>query len=152
MDEFLKPLVDAEQLAAARYADVVMPHWHDNRVVLIGDAAHAMSPQLEQGANMGLMDAYELVRQLMSQPSVPDALSQYSTARKHHLRYYQWASRWLTPLFQSYRTAAPWLRDRLMNSGNQLPMVRRFGADTLVGVKQGWLRANMDLGEIDSLW
>ena len=39
------------------YRDAVMPRWHRERLVLAGDAAHAMSPQLGQGVNMALMDA-----------------------------------------------------------------------------------------------
>ena len=146
--EFLAGLTDGGQIAAARYSDVVMQHWHDRRVVLIGDAAHAMSPQLGQGATMGLLDAYVLTQMLRQANDVPEALSQYSAARKHHLRYYQWASRWLTPLFQSNRTVAPWLRDRFMNSGNIVPAVRRVGARTLVGAKQGWFRRDFDVDGI----
>lgn len=146
--DFLDGLTSDGQIASARYADVVMPHWHDQRVVLIGDAAHAMSPQLGQGATMGLLDAYVLTQVLRQAADVPEALAQYSAARKHHLRYYQWASRWLTPLFQSDRTVAPWLRDRFMNTGNIVPAVRRVGARTLVGAKQGWFRRDFDVDGI----
>src|SRR5262249_48308737 len=46
-----------DQLRLARYADVAMERWHDERVVAIGDCGHGMSPQLGQGANMALVDA-----------------------------------------------------------------------------------------------
>jgi hypothetical protein len=51
-------LRDAGQLARAVYRDAVMTRWHHGRMVLAGDAAHAMSPQLGQGVNMALLDAW----------------------------------------------------------------------------------------------
>ena len=37
----------------SRYRDVAMYPWHADRIVFIGHAAHATSPQLGQGANLG---------------------------------------------------------------------------------------------------
>jgi salicylate hydroxylase len=39
-----------------------LPTWYKDRVVLAGDAAHATSPHLGQGANQAMEDAYYLVR------------------------------------------------------------------------------------------
>jgi 2-polyprenyl-6-methoxyphenol hydroxylase-like FAD-dependent oxidoreductase len=39
-----------------------LPTWHKGRVVLLGDAAHAMSPAGGQGASMALADAMLLAR------------------------------------------------------------------------------------------
>lgn len=41
-----------------------LPNYHDTKVVLIGDAAHAMTPNLGQGACQGLEDAAVLARLL----------------------------------------------------------------------------------------
>ena len=39
-----------------------LPLWHDNRLVLLGDAAHPMKPHMAQGAVMAIEDAAMLVR------------------------------------------------------------------------------------------
>ena len=45
--------MDVGQLTDAAYRDVLMPRWHEGNVVYLGDAAHAMSPQLGQGTSLG---------------------------------------------------------------------------------------------------
>jgi 2-polyprenyl-6-methoxyphenol hydroxylase-like FAD-dependent oxidoreductase len=41
-----------------------LPRWHDRRVMLIGDAAHAVSPNAGQGASLALEDAMYLAKML----------------------------------------------------------------------------------------
>src|SRR5690606_39041519 len=48
------PLTDPARLARARYCNCTMKRWHRGGVVLVGDCANAMSPQLGQGVNMAL--------------------------------------------------------------------------------------------------
>lgn len=89
-----------DQVLTARYGDVRMWRWHGDGVVVLGDAAHAMSPQLGQGVNLALADASCLADCLARHP-LPQALAEYQRHRRLALGYYQLATRWLTPWFQS---------------------------------------------------
>jgi 2-polyprenyl-6-methoxyphenol hydroxylase-like FAD-dependent oxidoreductase len=46
-----------------------LPAWHRGRVVLVGDAAHAVSPNAGQGASLALEDAMYLARLLRDAPA-----------------------------------------------------------------------------------
>ena len=130
---------DPTQLTFAGYADVAMPFWHDRRVVCIGDCAHATSPQLGQGANLALVDAMTLAQSIARRDNIPAALAAYSHERKAHLRYYQSASRWLTPLFQSHSRVGSGLRDLFLGAICRAPFTRRQMSLTLSGTKAGWM-------------
>lgn len=129
-------LIDSfDQLAFARYHDVVLNPWHAGRVVFIGDAGHAMSPQLGQGVNLGLCDANVLAQCLVETQDVLPALSLYSYRRRNPLTYYQWVTRWLTPFFQSERHVLGALRDSFLSRMGRISWVRRQMVLTMAGVK-----------------
>lgn len=127
-----------ESLAAARYRDTVHRHWHRGRAVLLGDAAHAMSPQLGQGVNMALLDALALRDALREASTLPDALMSYQKQRRRHLGIYHFWSRWLTPLFQSGHDGAAALRDRLFHPLSRSPIGRGQMLRVLTGTRRGW--------------
>ena len=55
--------------------------WHRGRVVLLGDAAHAPTPQMTSGAGMAVEDAVVLAECLAGSESVGEALTNYDTRR-----------------------------------------------------------------------
>lgn len=59
-----------------------VPTWHNDRMVIIGDAAHAVSPSAGQGASMAIEDAVTLGKCLRDMPRTPDALARYEHLRR----------------------------------------------------------------------
>ena len=87
--EFAEPvatLVDALGGAAdihvAKIEEVTLDRWAHERVVLIGDAAHATSPNMAQGAAMALEDALVLTNCLRRIPAIPDAIATFEARRR----------------------------------------------------------------------
>ncbi|MEQ9500194.1 MAG: NAD(P)/FAD-dependent oxidoreductase [Deltaproteobacteria bacterium] len=134
-----------DDLLFSRYHDVVMFPWHTEGVVFIGDAAHATSPQLGQGTNLALVDALTLAVILAEEGTLEARLWRYAKRRRAHLAYYQLASRWLTPFFQSsYDWIGP-LRDFAMPLAAKLPPIRDAMTRSMVGVKRGLLRPSLPI-------
>ncbi len=133
----LRDIAQPSHLARASYRDAVMDRWYRGRLVLAGDAAHSMSPQLGQGVNMALLDALALRDALRGQADVDAALARYQAARQAHVRLYQFWSRWLTPLFQSDRDWIAHARDLLFRPLGRMPGGRGHMLRVLSGTQQG---------------
>jgi 2-polyprenyl-6-methoxyphenol hydroxylase-like FAD-dependent oxidoreductase len=131
-------LIDSwDELLFSEYHDVVMWPWNSQRVVFLGDAAHAMSPQLGQGANLALLDSAALEHCIGSHDGVADALFAYSRQRRSHLSWYQFITRALTPFFQSDAVALGFLRDTFMHPMCKIPFVKRQMLLGMAGVADG---------------
>jgi 2-polyprenyl-6-methoxyphenol hydroxylase-like FAD-dependent oxidoreductase len=70
-------LVNYRTLEALRMANP----WYTNRVVVIGDAAHATIPQLGSGAALAIEDAVVLVDEIQKNKNVADALAAFMNRR-----------------------------------------------------------------------
>lgn len=103
-----------EDLTFARYRHHTAREPVEGRgLVRIGDAWHAASPQLGQGANMALLDAWALAKAIAEKSDLPDALTAYLKLRRAHVRLYQWMTWAFTPVYQGDSHVLPWLRDWL---------------------------------------
>ncbi|MFT5465735.1 MAG: 2-polyprenyl-6-methoxyphenol hydroxylase-like FAD-dependent oxidoreductase [Verrucomicrobiales bacterium] len=144
-EAFLEPIESHDQLTIASYLDVRYRRWHTKNLALLGDCGHAMSPQLGQGVNLGLLDARTLVECLDSAKSLPRALAAYTKRRRASLRYYQFATRWLTPFFQSNHEWLTPLRDFGFPILNRIPPARRQMIETMMGLRQNALFSDLQL-------
>ena len=80
-----------------------LPRWGEDRIVLLGDACHPMTPYMAQGAAMAVEDAAVLSRCLQGIETdwVPAALRRYESTRKERASRVQLTSRENTWMRQS---------------------------------------------------
>lgn len=81
-------LIDAtEEIFAgwSTYDFPTVPTWRNDRMVIIGDAAHATSPAAGQGASMAIEDAVVLAKCLRDVGDVPRALAAYEGLRRERV-------------------------------------------------------------------
>jgi len=137
----LESITSSEQLLLASYRHHTLPVPAGRGLAFIGDAAHSTSPQLGQGANMGLLDAYALAVAVNEAADIAGALERYAALRRFHVRLYQAASRLFTPFYQSDSYVLPLLRDRLVPPLARLPGIDRQLALLVAGLYGDPLRA-----------
>lgn len=109
---FLAALTDRSQMTPALYGHGTLRRPYAQGLAFIGDAAHRASPQLGQGANMALLDAFALALALRGPQE--EALPEYARLRRWHVRLYQAMSAMFTPAYQSGSRLLPPLRDHLL--------------------------------------
>ena len=130
----LAQIDDPAQLSVAEYRHHTLRRPYSRRLVHIGDAAHATSPQLGQGANMALLDALALARALATQRDLDAALTAYARQRRRHVRMFQTASRLFTPMYQSDGRTLPALRDAVVAPLTRVPLAARMIAHLVTGL------------------
>jgi 2-polyprenyl-6-methoxyphenol hydroxylase-like FAD-dependent oxidoreductase len=82
-------LDQATEAYFAPIEEVAPPAWTARRVVLVGDAAHASSPNMAQGAAMAVEDGLVLAEMLTADQPVDQALAGYGHRRKARVAWVQ---------------------------------------------------------------
>jgi 2-polyprenyl-6-methoxyphenol hydroxylase-like FAD-dependent oxidoreductase len=72
---------------------ILPPPWFRQRVLLIGDAAHASGPHVSQGATMAIEDASVLAELIGRSLSAEDVLAQFMARRYERCKFVQDTSR-----------------------------------------------------------
>ncbi|MFJ3216729.1 FAD-dependent monooxygenase [Kitasatospora sp. NPDC086801] len=92
--EALAQVTDPASVVYTRISQVsVEEPWHVGRIALAGDAAHASTPHLAQGAAMAVEDALVLARSLDAAEAVPAALAAWEERRRPRAMWVQALSR-----------------------------------------------------------
>lgn len=112
-----------------------LPCWHKGHQVLIGDAAHAMLPNLAQGAAQGMEDGVVLARLLAEAPypsGIESTLTSFYRQRRSRIKKVQDGARWNLNFFHRQKSPLTAFRDNLMRLGGPL-------TTELIGRKYHWL-------------
>ncbi len=136
----LGQITDPAQFTFSRYAHRTLRRPVAPRLAHIGDAWHSTSPQLGQGANMALLDAYALAEAMRRTEDIAGALALYPRLRALHVRLYQAMSLIFTPAYQSDGRLLPWLRDLIVGSIAHLWPADLIQAAMVSGVLGGPLK------------
>jgi 2-polyprenyl-6-methoxyphenol hydroxylase-like FAD-dependent oxidoreductase len=121
-DDFGTPITELLDQAAQAYGTPIMevdqPYAFLGRIVLIGDAAHAMSPSMAQGVGLAVEDALVLTETLDSLP-VYEALAAYEERRAPRIAWVRAQSH----RRDSTRSLSPAVRDRVVRlTGRRLAL------------------------------
>jgi salicylate hydroxylase len=130
----LDRIVDAEQLTFARYAHRTLKAPAEPGMIHLGDAWHSASPQLGQGANMALLDAWALRQGLRAEAGLDAALAHAVRLRRHHVRLYQALTALFTPVYQSDGALLPFLRDWIVPTLARFPPAMALQARMVAGL------------------
>lgn len=85
--EVLATLETPEQVHVAPIEDVVLDQWSQGRVVVIGDAAHAMSPNMACGVALAVEDALVLAELVGEGEPVAAVLARFQQRRAARVRW-----------------------------------------------------------------
>jgi 2-polyprenyl-6-methoxyphenol hydroxylase-like FAD-dependent oxidoreductase len=121
-----------EQVYYDQVAQIDMPTWRRGRVVLVGDAAYAVSLLAGQGASLGITGAYVLAEHLSRSDTIDIALERYEQALRPVVTDKQQVARKGTSWFIPATTRQLRLRRAALKLA-RLPVIDRYVAGALAG-------------------
>jgi 2-polyprenyl-6-methoxyphenol hydroxylase-like FAD-dependent oxidoreductase len=145
--DLLERVSSFDDLLVNTVRSVACPRWYSGRLALLGDAAHAMPPNLGQGANSALVDGVVLAQELARAPSVTDALVGYDKRRRPLARRVQKTAEMLQRLCGIEQVTALRVRDALLAGLARFPRlsdeaIRRALATDIRAIRSASLLGN----------
>lgn len=106
-----------EEIIYGKIADLKeLPKWQKDKVCLLGDAAHATTPNMGQGACQAVEDAYVLGELLEKSNSVEEAFQQYEKLRRNKVQFIVNTSWKIGKMTHYENPMAIWLRNMVVKN------------------------------------
>jgi 2-polyprenyl-6-methoxyphenol hydroxylase-like FAD-dependent oxidoreductase len=145
--DLLEQVSSFDELLVNTVRRVDCRRWFSGRLVLLGDAAHAMAPNLGSGENSALVDGVVLAEELAGAPSVKDALAGYDKRRRPLARRVQMTAEMLQRLCGIEQVTALRVRDALLAGLARFPRlsdeaIRRALATDIRAIRSASLLGN----------
>jgi 2-polyprenyl-6-methoxyphenol hydroxylase-like FAD-dependent oxidoreductase len=136
-EAMLKAYRGKEPIYFDSLTQIAMPHWHQGRVALLGDACGALTLLAGQGSHMAMAGAYMIARELeRHEGDYAAAFAAYEAKLKPAVTKRQKDAAAMVRYFIPSARSRPWLRRlviKLMFSPPVLPlMFRWFGARSVL--------------------
>lgn len=109
----LSKLTNSADLIHKDLEEIRLQKWFSGRILLLGDAAHGMTPNLGQGAAMAIEDAISLGKIWQVDRSV-QSLERFQKIRRPRVDWVQDQSRQVGAVGQLESPAGRWFRDQVL--------------------------------------
>jgi 2-polyprenyl-6-methoxyphenol hydroxylase-like FAD-dependent oxidoreductase len=125
----LSQVRSVDEIITTEIEELRLARWVHGRTALLGDAAHAMTPNIGQGAGMAMEDAAVLAAELelaqRDEHNLVQALDRYASRRGPRVETVMRVSRQLGEDGQRSNPLACWLRDRrVRRAGSNVAQVQ----------------------------
>jgi 2-polyprenyl-6-methoxyphenol hydroxylase-like FAD-dependent oxidoreductase len=122
VEGLLDALPDDDRLHCSAIEWLDDQDWGERRVVLIGDAAHATSPMLGQGASLAAEDALVLAEELAARDDADSAIAAFVARRRARVAWVHAESRRAAQVFG----LAPAIRDAMLRERGNATLRARY--------------------------
>ena len=130
--------VDWDSVKWVRFQTIHLKRWSAGKVAVLGDAAHAMPPNLGQGGGCAMMNAWSLANAVADAGSIPEALAAWEQRERPLTEHTQRWSRMYsaTTVWPAWMRSAAffatgrvgWLRSQYQKTANHIPVGLRADA------------------------